>query len=215
MKTRLLHAALLLAAILAQPAQAADKEAGVIAQSLLTGFEKWLAPKLSHGFALEELAAGKKTPVLIPASGVAPAALHDKRAQLSYHGVHFAVAVLEADGRHLALRPFNKGFRSGERFKLRVVSTFNGFVQVENINPKWERKQIFPAAPDRRVTLLAGEEILIPEGRDQYFEFAQTKGEEQLVVTVQDERATEKTVSHSRVYRQDRGYGSNFIQQSG
>lgn len=222
MKLRLLPAVLLAAAILTQSAQAADKGAGTIVQRLQAGFEQWLAPQLSNGFALEEQVSKSEPLVLAPSSGVEPTAeaakpsiaLRDEQAKLNYHGVHFALAVLEADGKHLALRPFNKGFKSGERFKLRVVATFNGCVQVENINPKWQRKQIYPAAPDQRIHLLAGAEILLPSGKDEYFEFTQTKGEEQLVVTVQDGRATEKNTAHSRVYRQDRDYGSNFIQES-
>jgi hypothetical protein len=222
MKLRLLPAVGLVAAILAQLVLAADAETGTIAQGLLAGFEHWLAPQLSTGFALEEPVPGKESVVPIAASGVAPTAeaakpslaLRDEQAKLNYHGVHFAVAMLEADGKHLALRPFSKGFNSGERFKLRVVATFNGYVQVENINPKWQRKQIFPAAPNQRILLSAGKEKLIPEGQNEYFEFTQTQGEEQLVVTVQDERVTDKNTSHSRVYRQDRDYGSNFIQQS-
>jgi len=222
MKLRLLLAAWLAAAILAQPVLAADAETGAIAQGLLAGFERWLAPQLSNGFALEAQMPEKEFVAPTAASGVVPAAaatkpsvaLHDEQARLNYHGVHFAVAVLEADGKHLALRPFSKGFNSGERFKLRVVATFTGYVQVENINPKWQRKQIYPAVPGQRIPLTAGTEILLPAGKDEYFEFTQTKGEEQLVVTVQDERATEKNTAHSRVYRQDLDYGSNFIHES-
>lgn len=219
MKPRVLWAAWLVAAIWAQPVLSADSETGTIAQGLLAGFERWLAPKLSNGYALETSLPGAEASALA-ASGVAPtvakpsAALRDEQAGLNYHGAHFALAVLEADGKHLALRPFSKGFKSGERFKLRVVATFNGYVQVENINPKWQRKQIYPAVPDQRIRLAAGTEMLLPAGKDEYFEFVQTRGDEQLVVTVQDQRGAANNTSRSRVYRQDREYGSNFIQES-
>lgn len=222
MKVRLLHMVFLGAAIFAQTAQAADNEAGPIAQKLLASFERWLAPHLSNGFAMEEPVTGEGSPVDTSASGIAPtsdpakpsAALRDEGTQLGYYGVHFAVAVLSEDGRHLVLRPFNKGFRSGERFKLRVVSSFDGYVQAENINPKWERKPILPSVQGRRIFLQAGHEMLIPGGKNEYFEFTGSIGEERLVVTVRDVRASEKNMSLSRVYRQDRNYGSNFIQQA-
>ena len=60
----------------------------------------------------------------------------------------------------------NQGFRTGERFKLRIVSTFNGEMTSENINPRRERGQIYPQLPEHVVALVARRETLNPLGVD-------------------------------------------------
>ena len=135
--------------------------------------------------------------------------------QVNYQGVHIAVAVLDKSDNQLRLRPLSAGFHSGERFKLRVLATFNGQLQIDNINPKGERRQIYPAEPGSVVSLQAGQDTLIPQGIDDYFEFARTTGEEQLVITLHDPRATQETSSKSKVFVKNETYGSNFLQQVG
>jgi hypothetical protein len=113
----------------------------------------------------------------------------------------------------LQARPINAGFRTGERFKLRIVSTFAGELTLENINPRGDRRQIYPAVANQVVTLVAGKETFVPLGADEYFEFTGDAGKEQLVVTLVDARATGDRASKSKVYRQDVKYGSNFVQE--
>ena len=131
----------------------------------------------------------------------------------NYQGVHVALVVVSADGKNFDLRPVNAGFKTGERFKVRVVSTFAGELTLENINPRGERKHIYPAKTDYVVALQAGRETFLPLGKDEYFQFTKATGKEQLVVNLADPRAVGPNASRHQVYRQDVKYGSNFLQQ--
>lgn len=197
-----------------------------VASEVFSMFGKWAIGKLTGGMSLsipvESLLGGVANFVNKSASesGVAPPTVSGdpvapkgmENAPSGYHGVHIAIAVLDAEGKNLNLRPLNEGFKSGERFKLRVVSTFTGDMKIENINPKGERKHIYPADEDMRIRLEGGKETLIPAGQDEFFEFTRTTGEEQLVITLRDPSANAMNMSRSKVYRQDEPYGSNFVQ---
>jgi len=131
----------------------------------------------------------------------------------NYQGVHLALMVAEPDGKTFVFRAVNQGFATGERFKLRVVSTFNGEMTIENINPRGERRQIYPPLPEQVVVLVAGKETLVPLGVEEYFEFTRATGREQLVVNLADPRAVGAAASRNKVFRQDVRYGSNFVQE--
>ena len=131
----------------------------------------------------------------------------------NYQGVHVALMVAEDGGRSFSFRPVNQGFRTDERFKLRVLSTFGGELTIENINPRGERKQVFPSRSDQVVTLLPATETLIPMDPAQFFEFTGATGREQLVVNLVDARAVGPAASRNKIFRQDTKYGSNFLQE--
>ncbi|MFH1605483.1 MAG: hypothetical protein ABIH03_16430 [Pseudomonadota bacterium] len=130
----------------------------------------------------------------------------------NYQAAQISVGVADRDGK-LTFRPINQGFHGGERIKLHVIATFNGLMMIENINPKQERKQIYPAERTKMVEIQAGKETLIPLGEDQYFEFTKTTGEEQLVITLRDPRAEDAAKSTAKVNRKDERYGSQFVQE--
>jgi hypothetical protein len=130
-----------------------------------------------------------------------------------YEGVHIALVVVAADGKQFDFRPINAGFKTGERFKVRVVSTFAGELTLENINPRGERRHIYPAKTDYVVALQPGRETFLPLGKDEFFQFGKASGKEQLVVNLADPRAVGPNASRHPVYRQDVKYGSNFLQQ--
>ena len=131
----------------------------------------------------------------------------------NYQGVHVALVAQAQDGKDFAYRPISAGFRTGERFKLRVVSTIAGELTLENINPRGERRHLYPAMTGQVVALQPGRETFLPLGKDEYFQFARAAGREQLVVNLADPRAVGRSASRHQVYRQDVQYGSNFLQQ--
>jgi hypothetical protein len=202
-------------------------------------FLKWLAPKLTGGTAgladrVSALLARDSGATIAPrAAGGAllPAGARpgggevvlgnpDKPLQLdgdkaNYEGVHVALMMEEDGGRSFAFRPVSQGFRTGERFKLRVVSTFGGELVIENINPRGERRQIYPPRRDEAVLLQKSSETLLPLGPDQFFQFTGATGREQLVVTVIDPRAVGDAASRNKVFREDARFGSNFLQETG
>ena len=148
-----------------------------------------------------------------PMVGDPDAPLDVRSGEANYQGVHVALIARAADGQGYVFRPVSSGFKTGERFKLRVVSTFAGELTIENINPRGERKQVYPGKADYVVSLQAGRETVIPLGRDEFFELAGATGREQLVVNLADPRAVGAAASRHAVYRQDQKYGSNFLQQ--
>ena len=130
----------------------------------------------------------------------------------NFQGAHVALMLANPDKTY-SVRPVSEGFKTGERFKLRIVSTFGGELTIENINPNGERRPIYPAGADQVVSLEPGKETVIPLGEDQYFEFARATGREQLVVNLADPRAIGPAASTNKVFRQDQKYGSNFVQE--
>ena len=125
-----------------------------------------------------------------------------------YQGAY--VAVVGADG---GARPAKSGFKTGERFKLRALSTFGAHVVIENINPRGERRQIYPPEGTQVVVVQAGADTLLPLGAKEFFEFATTTGEEQLVISLRDPRAVGDAASRHKVFRKDDAAGTHFVQE--
>jgi hypothetical protein len=148
---------------------------------------------------------------VVTADPPAPLSVDDGRVNLQ--GVHIALLMVRDDGTPLAFRAVNEGFKSGESFRLRVVSTFDGELVIENINPNGERRQIYPAQAQQVVAVPAGKEVLIPLSRDDRFRFGGATGREQLVIRLVDPRAVGAQAASGRVNRKDVDYGSNFLQE--
>jgi hypothetical protein len=146
-------------------------------------------------------------------AGEPTAPLKVENGRENYQAVHVALMNFDRDGKALGFRPVTAGFKTGERFKLRVLPTFDGLLVIDNINPKNQRKQIYPAQPANVVSIKAGVEIMIPLGPDEYFEFAGATGDEQLVVTLRDPRAFGSAAATAVVTRKDENNGSNFMQE--
>lgn len=147
----------------------------------------------------------------VPGNPAAPLSTDGGRE--NYQGLHVALVAAAPDGSEFTFRPISGGFKTGERFKVRVVSTFAGELTIDNINPAGERKHIYPPRSDDVVAVQPGRETFIPLGKDEYFEFTRATGREQLVINIADPRAVGESASRAQVYRQDQRYGSNFLQQ--
>lgn len=146
------------------------------------------------------------------AAPTAPLKLTDGSA--NYEGIHLAIVGADRQGRITELRPIKAGFRTGERFKVRAMSTYGGMLVIENINPRGERRQIYPGSTSQVVMLQAGADTLLPLGANEFFEFAKATGEEQLVITLRDPRAIGAAASKEKVHRKDEEYGTHFIQEA-
>lgn len=131
----------------------------------------------------------------------------------NFQAVRVALMNFDHDGKALGFAPVTAGFRTGERFKLRVLPTFDGLLVIDNVNPRNQRRQIYPAQAENVVKIKAGMEILIPLGADEYFEFTGATGDEQLVVTLRDPRAFGKAAATTIATRKDESNGSNFMQE--
>jgi hypothetical protein len=132
----------------------------------------------------------------------------------NYQGVHVALVEVDAEGKPLRFRTVAHGFQTGERFKLRVLSTFDGLVVLGNVTPKGVHRQIYPATNERAVSIPAGKEILLPLGKKEYLQFVGDVGRDQISITVRDPRSMEPgSASTAQVNRKDEPYGSNFLQE--
>lgn len=132
----------------------------------------------------------------------------------NFQGVNVALVGVDKEGAISGFRNVADGFSTGERFKLRVLSTFDAVVVLGNITPRGARRQIYPASVGQAVSIPAGKEILLPLGKAEYLQFAGDVGRDQLTLTVRDPRSlTGGQSSTARVFRRDEDYGSNFVQE--
>lgn len=189
-----------------------QKLASNLAEGLAPGVSRLLS-KNSGAQIVDAKSAGILSKDAVNTTAEAPTVpLSAESGKENYQGVQISVGVTDKDGK-LNFRPVSQGFRTGERFKLHVIATFAGQMMIENINPKGERKQIYPAESAQVVAIQAGKETLIPLGDDEFFEFARTTGEEQLVITLRDPRAEGTAKSTAKVNRKDEKFGSQFVQE--
>lgn len=145
--------------------------------------------------------------------GLQTKALQGEAGKENYQGVHVAVVGFDRAGNVTGLQPVAAGFRSGDRIKLKVLPTFDGLLVIDNINPQGKRQQIYPGSSSQAIAVKAGLEILVPLGRDEYFEFAGVQGDEQLLITLRDPRAQGEAASKAEVSRKDEAGGSSFVQE--
>lgn len=130
-----------------------------------------------------------------------------------YQGAHIAIVGADRDGNITDVRPVKAGFRTGERFKLRALTTFGAHVVIENVNAQGERRQIYPPEGKSVVVIPGGGDTLLPLGAKEFFEFTRTTGQEQLVISLRDPRAIGDAASRQKVLRVDDEDGTSFIQE--
>lgn len=139
-------------------------------------------------------------------------------AKPNYQGVHLALVTMDGEGGAARFRSLKDGFQTGERFRLRLVSTFDAAVVIDTVNPGGTRSRLYPAADGEVISLKAGQAVLLPLAGDQFFEFANQTGNEQLLVTARDLRglnpkdAVDGAPSNQPIYRQDEAWGTNLMQ---
>ena len=181
-------------------------------------FSEWTKSRLTTKGAgtafiarsLSDGPAGVKETVQLTATTTA---ITDDQGQTDYQGALIAIIGADNAGNVGDARSAKAGFKTGERFKLRAVSTFGAHVVIENINAKGERKQIYPSEGTSVVVIQAGADTLLPLGAKEFFEFARTTGEEQLVISLRDPRAVGDAASRQKVFRKDEEFGTHFVQE--
>ncbi len=132
----------------------------------------------------------------------------------NYQGMRLAISMIDANGQVLNDRAVSAGFSTGERFKVRLLPTFTGLVEIDNIDTYGRRTRIYPEG-GQAIEVQAGREVQLPLATNQAFEFADSKGEEQLIVSVRDPRAQGTALSNAPVNVQEDGIGSCDVQQTG
>lgn len=131
----------------------------------------------------------------------------------NYQGALLALLVLQPDGQSFAVRPVSTGFKSGEKFRIRIGATFDGELSLDNINPQGERSRLYPANTEQVVKIKAGVPVILPLGKDDFFQFDDVAGEEKLVVTLRDPRAQGDAAARALVHRQENEQGTGLLQE--
>jgi hypothetical protein len=131
----------------------------------------------------------------------------------NYQGVNVAVASMDDDGKPREFRPLGGGFATDERFKLRLLSTFDAVVVLGSVNPAGVSRQIYPAKAGYAVAIPAGKAVLLPLGPKEYLKFPANMGQERLTFTVRDPRSLDPGhTGTGQVFRRDEAFGSSFVQ---
>lgn len=188
-----------------------ESVASMVDRSKLSARIKPLAEVVASGVVTLAMKSGPMPENTL--AGVPTTPIKVENGRENYQAVHVALLNFDRQGNALGFHPVTDGFTTGQRFKLRVLPTFDGLLTIDNINPRSERKQIYPPIADNVVQIKAGQEILLPLGKDDYFEFAGATGDDQLVVTLRDPRAFGTAASTKTVTRKDENNGSNFMQE--
>ncbi len=130
----------------------------------------------------------------------------------NFQGLIVSMAVFDASGKPLEFRPITSDFRTGEKFKLRVLSTFEGHFFLNAINPAGAQSKLYPSQ-DQSIRIPAGQEVLIPPHPDQFFQFHGSTGKEKLVVIMRDSKLDGSNLPLEPVFRKDENFGSLFVQE--
>lgn len=164
-------------------------------------------------------------PLSAQAGGLDPNKPWDGRA--NYQGVAVSAVMLDAQNRVIETRSLASAFRSGERFKLRLVSTSDAIVTLDALRaapgtigpngvlmmaPTWGG-QLYPARADQVVQIKAGDVVHIPLGANEYFTFDNTTGTDLLSLNVRHPQAgNQQQMNRQPVYRQDAAAMTTYSQ---
>lgn len=131
----------------------------------------------------------------------------------NYQGALLSLLVLQPDGQSFVVRPISAGFKSGEKFRIRIGATFDGELSLDNINPQGERSRLYPADTGQIVKIKTGAPAILPLDKDSFFQFDDAVGEEKLVVTLRDPRAQGDAIARASVHRQENEQGTGLLQE--
>lgn len=157
----------------------------------------------------------KGAPAIVPnVTDNAPSSLMTvENGKENYQGAILSLLVLQPDGRSLSVRPISAGFKSGEKFRIRIGATFDGELSLDNINPQGERSRLYPAQANQIVKMKSGTPVILPLDKDSFFQFDNDAGEEKLVITLRDPRAQGDAAARTLVHRQENAQGTGLLQE--
>jgi len=153
------------------------------------------------------------TPILPNITDTAPSApLVVENGKESYQGALLALLVLQPGGRTLKVRPISEGFKSGEKFRIRIGTTFDGDLTLDNIDPQGQRSRLYPENAEQIVKIKGGAPVILPLEKDGFFEFDDVAGEEKLVISLRDPRAVGEAAAPGLAHRHETEQGTGLLQ---
>ena len=149
-------------------------------------------------------------PVQTPA-GVTRPLVFDAAGNPNYQGLKIAVLIIDNNGNIIEERPIGSNFYTKEKFRLRLQSTFPGFLEILHTSPSGMTKRLFPHPEIGQFMVNSGAEVIIPLGGSVYEFFGDT-GIERLTLNISDPRLTQAIQGSGQVYRQDMTGASYYAQ---
>ncbi len=127
-----------------------------------------------------------------------------------YQGVFVSFVMLDKEGKAIEVRKLSDSFKSGERFKLRLISTYKAIVNIDSLETSKQFQRIYPEDEKLAVFVKAGQEVFLPLGNDE-FEFDLNTGLENLVLTARDPRVTDESQLPGKINRRETKDGSFYV----
>ena len=228
-----LTAALALGAAAPSMAQSASADAGPAPAGMV--FERWLrvlevVPVAPAGPAVVAVSPSVQVvvptapyepwPVILgepelPLVGAGSAARPQAwSADLNYQGMHAAYLVRDRVSGRLEQRPLSSAPRPGDRFKIRLTTTFNAQVRVDTVfGQGWSLQRggtLYPAS-GAPVLARAAQAIDLPVERDHYFVVGEG-GAPRMLLSVRHEEADDSRRTRQPAYRRDQLNGTSYLQ---
>lgn len=136
-------------------------------------------------------------------------------AGLNYQGVHARLVVLDPRTGKRELKPLTYAPRVGERFRIRLVTSFDAVADLQQISgADWNTVrtgQAYPAAGSS-VQLVAGRTLELPLAANEYFAFDGQPATERVLLSIRSAKALGKARSAQPAYRLDGANGSTYLQ---
>ncbi len=129
----------------------------------------------------------------------------------NYQGLKVSALIVNNAGQVLEERPIGSNFYTGEKFRLRIQSTFPGFLEIMHTTPSGATKRLFPRPEVGQFMVSAGAEVVVPLG-DNVYEFLGDTGVERLILNIRDPRVSQAAQQSGQVYRQDMPEASYYAQ---
>lgn len=207
---------------------------GVMIVNLFTSqvfgaFFKWASSMISHGdaahptkdTAVTDPHAARFVPLRKDFLPVVPkvtdskpvAPLTVENGMENYQGAFISLLVLEPDGKSLEVRPISEGFKSGEKFRIRIGATFEGDLTIDNIDPHGTRSRLYPADAAAALRIKQGAPVILPAEKGVFFQFDKDSGEEKLSFMLRDVRADGGSAAQSPIHRQENDMGTGLLQE--
>ena len=134
---------------------------------------------------------------------------------LNFQGVRVSLLLSDGKGAKPVVAPLSTRLKPGQRFKLRLTSTFDGVAALDQVlGSAWDAErtgQVYPAA-GMSVEVKSGKTVDLPIGEAQYFVLRGRPASERLLLSVRHAKAVGDARSTQAAYRSDGAQGSSYLQ---
>ena len=133
---------------------------------------------------------------------------------LNYQGLHAQYLLVDQKTRKLKAAPLSTRLAAGQRFKIRLVTTFDGVAAVDQLlGSAFDAQrsgQVYPAT-GTAVEIKADKAVTLPSGENQFFVLSGQPRNERLVLSVRHAAAASSNTTQP-AYRQETARASSYLQ---